>query len=429
MTDLSKRVVSEVEVLARKITWVLFTNQSLSSAGFIASATLNSIIGTKLTGNASFAGVPSAVYLLGAAFAASAWGYIMDRIGRRNGIVSGLVIGVIGNVLVLFAIGTSSFLLFLTGMVMMGITNAAVVLGRFAAAEVNPPEKRGAAISNVVLGGTFGAIVGPLLVGPMGNLVKTWGMEDVAGAYFATLALFAISAIVVFVGLRPDPRDLGKQVAAQYPDLTSSALPGEARPIFEIFRQPAALVAVSAMALGQVVMVAIMVITSLHMNNHQHNLGDISAVIASHTFGMFAFSIVSGRLSDRWGRGPVILIGASTLLLACITAPLSPNVFPLAVALFLLGLGWNFCFVGGSALLADQLSPLERSRTQGVNDLLVGLASATGSLGSGFVFALSNYTVIAMVAGVLALVPFLMSLFWIRRRSAVLAAKMNLPAD
>ncbi len=420
MTDLSK--------LARKITWVLFANQSLASAGFIAASTINSIIGAKLGGTAAFAGVPSAVYLLGAAFAASAWGYIMDRIGRRNGMVSGLLIGVIGNALVLAAIGISSFLLFLIGMVLMGIANAAVTLGRFAAAEVNPPEKRGAAISNVVLGGTFGAIVGPLLVGPMGTFVRTLGMDELTGAYLATLILFVISAIVVFAGLRPDPRDLGKEVAVQYPDPTLTSLTGKARPIFEIFRQPAALTAVSAMALGQVVMVAIMVITSLHMRNHQHNLRDISAVIASHTFGMFAFSVVSGRLADKWGRGPVILVGASTLLLACITAPLSPNVLPLAVSLFLLGLGWNFCFVGGSALLSDQLSPLERSRTQGTNDLLVGLASAIGSLGSGIVFAASNYTVIAVVAGAVALIPLLMSLIWIRNKP-ITTLEMKLPAD
>lgn len=420
MTDLSR--------VARRITWVLFANQSLASAGFIASATINSIIGTQLGGSAAFAGVPSAVYQVGAAFAASAWGYIMDQIGRRNGMVAGLLIGVIGNALVLVAIGASSFLLFLSGMGMMGITNAAVVLGRFAAAEVNPPEKRGAAISNVVLGGTFGAIVGPLLVGPVGTLAQSLGMEELAGAYIATLILFAISAVVVFLGLRPDPRDLGKQVAAAHPGpaLTST---GEARPIFEILRQPAALVAVSAMALGQVVMVAVMVITSLHMSNHQHNLRDISAVIASHTFGMFAFSVISGRLADRWGRGPVILTGASTLLLACITAPLSPNVFPLAIALFLLGLGWNFCFVGGSALLADQLSPVERSRTQGINDLFVGFASAVGSLGSGIVFALSNYTVIAIISGVLALIPLLLSLFWLRRRPAPVSAEIKLPGD
>jgi MFS family permease len=262
-------------------------------------------------------------------------------------------------------------------------------------------------------------------------------MDEVAGAYLATLILFALSALLVFIGLRPDPRDLGKEVAAQHlaepaaggADPAVNTLTGKARPVFEIFRQPAALVAVSAMALGQVVMVAIMVITSLHMNNHHHNLSDISAVISSHTFGMFAFSVLSGRLADRWGRGPVILTGASTLLLACLTAPLSPNILPLAVALFLLGLGWNFCFVGGSALLSDQLSPMERSRTQGVNDLLVGLASATGSLGSGIVFAVSNYAVIAAVAGAIALIPFLMSLFWIRRRPTPVAAEIKLPGD
>src|SRR5688500_9250840 len=107
MTDFSR--------LARKLTWVLFANQSLASAGFIASATLNSIIGTKLGGSPSYAGVASAVYLVGTAFAASGWGYLMDRIGRRNGIIYGLLIGVIGNVLVLYALGTSSFLLFLIG--------------------------------------------------------------------------------------------------------------------------------------------------------------------------------------------------------------------------------------------------------------------------------------------------------------------------
>ena len=405
--------------LARKITWVLFTTQSLASAGFIAAATINSILGAKLGGSPSYAGVPSAVYLVGGAFAASAWGYLMDKIGRRNGIILGLLIGVLGNGLVLYAISVASLLLFLIGMVMMGICNAAVVLGRFAAAEVNPPEQRGAAISNVVLGGTFGAIFGPLLVGPMSTYAHSLGMDELAGAYLATILLFAIASIVVFAGLRPDPRDLGIQVAAQHPEALPKGATGMTRPILEILRQPAALVAVIAMALGQVVMVAVMVITSLHMRGHHHNLRDISAVISSHTFGMYAFSVLSGRLSDKWGRGRVILFGSVTLLLACIAAPLSPNVLPLAVALFLLGLGWNFCFVGGSALLADQLSPTERSRMQGTNDLLVGLASATGSLGSGILFAVSSYTVIAIVAGIISLIPLSMSLLWMRKIKTV----------
>ena len=151
-------------------------------------------------------------------------------------------------------------------------------------------------------------------------------------------------------------------------------------------------------------------------------LGDISAVISAHTFGMFAFSIISGRLADRFGRGPVIIFGAFTLVLACIAATLSPDVLPLGIALFLLGLGWNFCYVGGSTLLADQLSPLERARTQGFNDLLVGLASAIGSLSSGYIFSALGYNTMALIASAVAIIPFLMALIWQRNKSVALAS-------
>jgi len=219
--------------------------------------------------------------------------------------------------------------------------------------------------------------------------------------------------VIVFVGLRPDPRELGKQISDLYPSATPD---GQSRTMMEILREPAARVAVMAMVLGQVVMVAIMIITARHMDHNHHGLTDVSRVIQAHTIGMYAFSVVTGRLTDKWGRGPVIFTGAVMLLLACLMAPLSPDVFPLAVALFFLGLGWNFCFVGGSALLSDQLSPLERSRTQGTNDLMVGLASATGSLGSGIIFAATSYTVITSVAGFLALIPLIMSVMWMRRK-------------
>ncbi len=189
------------------------------------------------------------------------------------------------------------------------------------------------------------------------------------------------------------------------------------RGALEILRQPAASVALTAMMLGQLVMVLVMVITSLHMKDHQHALGDISIVISAHTFGMYAFSVFSGQLADRWGRGPVIMTGAGTLVLACLAATLSPDVLPLGVALFFLGLGWNFCYVGGSTLLADQLSPLERARTQGLNDLLVGLASATGSLSSGLIFARLGYSAMAYVSAIVAIVPLLAVSLWMRGRA------------
>ncbi len=410
---------SEMTRAASKITFILFVAQSLSSVAFIATITITSILGAKLGGNTAWAGLPTAVYLLGGAFAASAWGYIMDVIGRRNGIVAGLLIGVLGTALTVFAVNASLFPLFLTGMLLMGIASAAITLGRFAAAEVNPPAKRGAAISNVVIGGTFGSIIGPFIADPAGNFVTTFGMDKLTGAYAAAFVLFAIAALIVFIGLRPDPRELGRKIAEAYPEETPHG--DKARPLFEILRQPAALTALLAMVLGQMVMVGVMVITPLHMTGHHHALTDISAVISAHTFGMFAFSIISGRLADRWGRLPVILTGAGGLLLACITAPLSPDVLPLGVSLFLLGLGWNFCFVGGSTLLADQLSPAERARTQGTNDLLVGLASAAGSLGAGVVASALGFTLVAVMGGGLSLIPILFAvrLFWREKHIAV----------
>lgn len=410
MTNISN---TELSKFARRITIVLFVVQSLVSAGNIASATVNPIVGAQLGGNDYWTGVPTAVYLLGSAFAAFIWGGIMDVTGRRNGIVLGLVLGLIGNGLILFAIQSLSIIILLVGMALVGATNAAVVLGRFAAGEVNPPDKRGSAISLVVWGGTFGAVFGPMLVGPMGSYVKSIGQNELAGPFLAALALQAVVVLIVSIGLRPEPSDLGRQVAEMYPSETPVE---QSRTMIEILRQPAARIAVTAMVLGQVVMVAIMVITARHMDHNHHDLTEVSRVIQAHTIGMYAFSVITGRLTDKWGRGPVIFAGAVMLLLSCAMAPLSPEVFPLAIALFFLGLGWNFCFVGGSALLSDQLSPLERSRTQGTNDLMVGLASATGSLGSGFVFAATGYTVIATLAGALALIPLIMSVVWLKRK-------------
>lgn len=411
MTDLKR--------IAVKITTILFIAQSLASAGFIAAAAINPILGAKLAHDRSWATLPTAAYLLSGALSASAWGIIMDRIGRRNGIAWGLVIGVIGNALVLYAIQISSFVLVIVGLMMMGTTNSAVQLGRFAAAEVNPPDRRGRAISLVVLGGVIGTILARVSAVPMSGFVVSLGMDELAGAYATTLILFAVAAVLVFIGLRPDPREVGRDVAKQFP----SEIPhGEARPIFQILRQPAAITAVTAMALGQVVMVAIMVITSLHMEDHNHNRADIYSVISAHTFGMFAPSIFSGWLLDKIGRGKMILIGSLTLLLSCITAPLSPDVLPLGISLFLLGLGWNFCFVGGSALLSDQLSPVERSRTQGTNDFLVGLASAIISLSSGIIFNATSYLMMAIIAGALSLVPMFMALSYMKGKPVLVNA-------
>jgi MFS family permease len=400
----------DISRLARKITLTLFLAMSFGSAGFIVAATVNTIVGAEISGNPAWAGLPAAMFTLGTAISAFLLGFAMDRFGRRLGMVLGLVVGLVGAVFAAVAIGMVSFPIFLVGMAFSGAARAALQLGRFAAAEVHPPEQRGRAISNVVIGGTVGAVLGPWLAGPMGQWSIQAGYDEMLGPYVASFILIAIATLVVFIMLRPDPRELGQEVARLYPE--SHVDEDQVRSLAQIFRVPAAAVAIVAMVISQVVMVMLMGITALHMKDNNHELLGISLVISSHTFGMYAFSIFSGQLADRWGRGPVILIGAVGLVLACIFAPLSPNLAPLAVSLFLLGLGWNFCYVGGSSLLSDQLNHLERAKTQGFNDLLVGLATAIASFISGLIFAAMGYGLVGAVGVVLSLIPIGMTLWW-----------------
>lgn len=402
--------------IARKITATLFVTQSLVSAAFITSGTVSAIVGAQLSGNQAWAGVPSAVMFVGAAFAALVVSATMDRIGRRLGLALGLVVGIFGSGLAAGAVAKDTFLLFLGGLLFMGVAQAAMQLGRFAAAEVHPPESRGRAISNVVIGGTIGSVLGPLMVGPSSQWAQQAGLNEMVGPYLAAMVIFALAALTILIWLRPDPRDVGVKIAQAHPETIIHQVP--TRSVSQILSTPGVFVAVSAMVFGQMVMVMVMGITSLHMINNQHSLTDVSLVISAHTFGMFAFSIVSGRLADRWGRGPVILSGAVTLVLACVLAPLSTDVLPLAVALFLLGLGWNFCYVGGSTLLSDQLSPSERAKTQGTNDSLISLTTAAASFSSGLVFAAVGYTVMGILGAAVALIPLGLTAWWmIRRRS------------
>jgi MFS family permease len=395
--------------IARKITLVLFLSQSLSSAGFIAAFTVNALVAVDLTGRTAVAGVPGGLYVLGQACGALVWGLSMEWIGRRRGLAFGQVIGVVGSGIAMAAVVNRSFLFFLIGLVLVGMARSAVDLGRFAAAEVHLPAARGRAISHVVLGSTVGAIFGPLLVGPTGRLAAGAGFSELAGPYSVGFGGLILAAFLIFAGLRPDPRDIGRELASIHPE---SVPLQTTRPLAEILQQPGVIVAMVSMVFAQLVMMVPMSITSVHMKAHQHPLTAVSLVISAHTLGMYAFSILSGRMTDRWGRGPVIILGSMVLILSCLLAAPSRNLLPLIAALFLLGLGWNFAYVAGSTLLADQLSPKERAKTQGVNDLLLNLASATSQVGSGVIYASHGFGVMALAAAAAAAVPLTLTMWW-----------------
>jgi MFS family permease len=394
---------------ARKISWTLFIAQSFGSASFLAVATVSSIVGRALIGSDAWATVPDTVYQIGVSLTALGWGYGMDRLGRRDGLSLGLSLGVVGALSVVAAITQSSLILLLIGLILMGVSRSALQLARFAAAEVHPAHERARAISNVVLGGAAATFIWAGISRQLDWLSRIIHVSDLALPYVISAVFLFIAAVVVYIFLHPDPRDLGLEIARQESRRQMVEQPHTpARALKEIFQQTEVRVAAGAMIFAQVVMVMIMIITPLHMRHHAHAISDISLVISAHVFGMYAFSILSGRLADRFGRGLVIIIGAITLIIACLIAPLSPDSLPLGFSLFLLGLGWNFCYVGGSSLLADQLSPAERSRTQGFNDLLIGLVSAVGSLGSGATFAIFGFGTMSVIGAVTAAIPLVM---------------------
>ena len=395
--------------IARKITVVLFMSQGLSAAGFIAAFTVNALVAVDLSGKPAIAGVPGAVVVLGQACGALVWGYCMEWIGRRGGIVLGQVFGVIGAATAASAVAGRSLPFFLAGLALVGMARSAVDLGRFAAAEVHKPSEKGRAISRVVLGSTAGAIFGPLLVAPTGQLAAHFGFSELAGPYSVSFAGLILAAMLIFAGLRPDPRDIGRELARAYP---GSVPPQETRCLSEIVRQPGIIVAMASMVFAQMVMMVPMSITSVHMKAHHHPLGSLSLVISAHTLGMYAFSIVSGWMTDRWGRDRMIILGSAVMIVSCLMAAPSTGLIPLLVALFLLGLGWNFAYVAGSTLLADQLSPGERAKTQGLNDLLLNLTSGGSQIISGVVYAVGGYGVMALGAGLTAAVPLGLVIWW-----------------
>jgi len=402
-----------VTAAARKLKWTLFGAQAMGSAGFLVASTVTPIVGAQLSGRPSFAGVPTAFYWAGGALATLVWGRLMDPIGRRRTLSLGLLVGVLGASLASFFVVRHSFLGFILGLALMGAANSALQLARFMAGEVHRMEERGRAISTVVLGGTVGAVLGPALVAPMSALATSLGGPPLAGPYAASAGFFSMGAVLVVLLLWPDPRDLAKEVqrASEAP---SPAL----RTVREILRDPGVRIAGLTMAIAQVVMVMLMVITSLHMSHHHHALSSIAAVMSSHVFGMYAFSVVSGRFADTWGRGPLIGVGALVLVVSCLTATLSTDVAPLAFALFLLGLGWNFCYVGGSTLLSDCLSQGERARIQSVNDFVLTTLAGTGSALSGLVFSSLGYAMMGYLSAGVSLILVWLSRGATRRHTA-----------
>jgi predicted MFS family arabinose efflux permease len=324
----------------------------------------------------------------------------------------GYVLGITAALLAALGIITQSLAIFLIGFLFLGLTRGIIDQGRYAAAEASPPRRRAQAISWVVLGGTAGSVLGPGLINATSGAASQLGLPPLSGPWFTGAFFFGLGLIIINLFLRPDPQTVGRQLAALEP-VSTAVSSGGGRAYEEIFRDPRTKLATGAMIFGQLAMVTVMTMTPINMHHHHHPLKAISWVIMAHTLGMFGLSFVSGWLVSKLGQVAIIVAGGLILIIACLTAPLSNEVIWLALSLFLLGLGWNFCFVSGSAMLSDVLRSEERGRVQGLTDTMINLVSGVGSIGGGLIFAALGYMTIAWL-GILASLTPLLLVFWLR---------------
>ncbi|MFW6070608.1 MAG: MFS transporter [bacterium] len=403
-----------VKAVQQRIMAALFLAQGLFTAATIAAFTLSPIIAAELGGRDGVAGLPSTVTLLGRAAVAYPAGWLMDRIGRRLGLSLGFLLGIAGAVVSIVAILYGSLSAFLVGAFLLGGLRGIAEQGRYVAAEVFSVERRARAIGIVVFAGTLGAIGGPLLVGPAEAWLESLGTAGWTGPFVAAGVLLVVGLVICFLMLRPDPLHVGRALeAAGTPSPLSGAAAGPppVAGLWAVFRRPALRLSVLAMSISQLVMLLLMVVTPLHMDHQNHDTPVISLVIMAHTLGMFGLSGVSGWLVTRLGALPMIAIGALVMVASAVMTPLVIAVPLLGLALFLLGLGWNICFVAGSALLAQAVSAGERGRVQGASEAFVALASGVGSVGAGVLFEQAGMVLLSVVSVALCLALLAATLF------------------
>lgn len=398
--------------------WALFLSVALGSTGHLAAVTVAAIVGQDLLGSATLAGAPGAAVVFGAAFGAIALSSIMSRRGRRLGLTTGYVIGILGALMATAAVILRSFPLLLLGTFVIGFGNSSNNLSRYAAADLVAPNRRAVAIGLVVWASTVGGIVGPALVPIAGNLALGVGLPKYAGPYLVPVLFVGLAAILTFLFLRPDPFALAHDSNIRRPTDEPAA------PLRQILMRPAVLAAIAALIAGQATMVLIMTMTPLHLTAHHHGLEVVGVVISGHVAGMFALAPLSGWISQRIGNIRTIFLGTIVLVAASLMAGLAPpeNDVILFVALFLLGWGWNLGFVAGSAMLSAGVELSERARVQGLADAVIWTTSAFASLGSGVIVAAAGFSTLGFLGVALVLAPVWLLL---SRRHVIAAGTAN----
>jgi MFS family permease len=377
----------------------LFAAQVCGSTGHSIGMAVGGIMAAAITGTNAWSGVPVGLGALGAALASWPLSRLMGRFGRRPGLTLGYGIAVIGALLGMGGVLTSSFVLFLVGMTLFGISNTSNLLARYAAADITDAAHRGRAMGLIVWGSTVGSIVGPNLMAPAVSIGARLGLSPIGSAFLISVAGYGLAAILVQGLLRPDPLAIARRLEAP----AAGTPAGQARSVGEIARDPRVRIAFGTLMTSQLVMIGTTSTSPVYLHDQGHPVSAIGLAVAMHLGGMYVASPLSGWLADRFGRGAMIAMGALVLLLALAVAGLAPGREGILVmtGLFLNGVGWNLAFVAGSALLTDALTPAERTSIQGMADLIMGLMGALGSALGGLVLGTWGFGVLNSLGGVI----------------------------
>jgi MFS family permease len=376
--------------------------QALLLTNAVTLVSINALAGYSLAQDKVFATAPNATYVVGAllgTFPASLW---MRRVGRRNGFLTGGLFGLAGAALAAWAMHAASLALLCAGALLLGVYNAFGQYYRFAAADASPVDFRPKAISYVLAGGILGGIVGPLV-----SRYTRVMMEPMFVATYASLFAFCLAAMAIVSRL-------------ELPRVVEAAVTGAARTLREIARQPVFIVAAGVASLGYATMNLLMTATPLAMGFCGLPYAAAATVISSHAIAMFAPSFFTGSLIKRFGVLQVMLAGV-LLQLACVAVALSGQLMAhFWSALVLLGVGWNFTYIGGTTLLTEAYRPAEKAKTQGANEIAIFAVQAISAFSSGVLvntqgWATLNHVALPLIAVAAGAVLWLMN----RRRLAL----------
>jgi MFS family permease len=394
------------ELPIRRNTFLLSAALAANSAMLQLSAAVASLTLVNVLGIEGLLGLGPAIVLAAAALAALPAGRTMDRVGRVPVLAAGYLIGAAGCGLA--ALGSSSDLApaVLGGLILVGAASGVALLARTAAGDMYPKERRARGIALVLFGAVFGAILGPAVFSPL-LAGKELDGEALAPLWLAAGAFMLVGCALVSA-VRPDPRRIAELLEHEPAEDPSA---GRA-PLRELLGRPGVVPALVAAQASFAVMVGVMTLTgAVVVDHHGHEGHDVFPIIGAHVVGMYAFVIVIGDFIDRVGRTPSLAGGLFIMAVSVISLLWVESVAATAVALFVLGLGWNLSFVAATAELADLTLPSERGRLLGFNDLLSGATGAGLALLGGVALTALGVAALAIGATVLVVVPAL----WILR--------------